>query len=75
MIQWIISDCDGVMDGRLYYDQEGEVWVFNVKDGTAIKAIKALGIKFGVISGRSSKALQKRSDVRVDFCYMGVVIK
>ena len=44
MIQWIISDCDGVLtDGRLYYDQEGEVLkVFNVKDGTAIKAIKAL---------------------------------
>ena len=78
MIQWIISDCDGVLtDGRLYYDQEGEVLkVFNVKDGTAIKAIKALGIKFGVISGRSSKALQKRSDeLGFDFCYMGVVNK
>ena len=46
---------------------------FNVKDGTAIKAIQAMGIKFGVVSGRSSDALQKRSDeLGFDFCYMGV---
>ena len=75
MIQWVISDCDGVLtDGRLYYGQEGEVLkVFNVKDGTAIEAIRALGIKFGVVSGRGSRALQKRSDeLEFDFCYMGV---
>lgn len=75
MIQWVISDCDGVLtDGRLYYGQEGEALkIFNVKDGTAIKAIQAMGIKFGVVSGRSSDALQKRSDeLGFDFCFMGV---
>ena len=39
--------------------------VFNVKDGTAIKAIQAMGIKFGVVSGRNSDALQKRTDERL----------
>ena len=75
MIQWVISDCDGVLtDGRLYYGSDGEMLkVFNVKDGTAIKAIQAMGIKFGVVSGRSSMALQKRADeLGFDFCFMGV---
>ena len=54
MIRLIISDCDGVLtDGKLYYGAEGEVLkVFNVKDGTAIKALMGEGIKFGIVSGR-----------------------
>jgi 3-deoxy-D-manno-octulosonate 8-phosphate phosphatase (KDO 8-P phosphatase) len=61
MIRLIISDCDGVLtDGKLYYGAEGEVLkVFNVKDGTAIKALMAEGIKFGIVSGRGSAALAK----------------
>ena len=75
MIRLVITDCDGVLtDGRLHYGSDGEkLKVFNVKDGTAIKGIKAMGIKFGVVSGRSSMALQKRADELVfDFCHMGV---
>jgi 3-deoxy-D-manno-octulosonate 8-phosphate phosphatase (KDO 8-P phosphatase) len=75
MIRLIISDCDGVLtDGKLYYGTEGEVLkVFNVKDGTAIKALMAQGIKFGIVSGRSSKALARRAEeLGLDFCRMGI---
>lgn len=75
MIRLIISDCDGVLtDGKLYYGAEGEVLkVFNVKDGTAIKALMAQGIKFGIVSGRSSKALARRAEeLGLDFCQMGI---
>ena len=75
MIRLIISDCDGVLtDGRLYYGADGEVLkVFNVKDGTAIKALMAQGIKFGIVSGRSSKALARRAEeLGLDFCQMGI---
>ena len=75
MIRLIITDCDGVLtDGRLYYGPEGEVLkVFNVKDGTAIKALISKDIKIGVVSGRSSMALLSRAkELRLDFCEMGV---
>ncbi len=75
MIRIIISDCDGVLtDGKLYYGADGEaIKVFNVKDGTAIKQLISNGIRFGVVSGRDSAALLKRSDeLGFDFCLMGI---
>ena len=75
MIRLIISDCDGVLtDGKLYYGAEGEVLkVFNVKDGTAIKALMAEGSKFGIVSGRGSAALAKRAEeLGLDFCQMNI---
>ena len=75
MIRLIISDCDGVLtDGKLYYGAEGEVLkVFNVKDGTAIKALMSKGVKFGVVSGRGSAALLRRAEeLGLDFCQMNI---
>ena len=75
MIRLIISDCDGVLtDGKLYCGAEGEVLkVFNVKDGTAIKALMAEGIKFGIVSGLSSAALERRAEeLGLDFCQMNI---
>ena len=47
--------------------------MFNVKDGTAIKQLISNGIRFGVVSGRDSAALLKRSDeLGFDFCFMGI---
>ena len=75
MIRLIISDCDGVLtDGKLYYGAEGEVLkVFKVKDGTAIKALMAEGIKFGIVTGRGSAALERRAEeLGLDFCQMNI---
>lgn len=75
MIRLVVSDCDGVLtNGKLFYGPEGEILkVFNVKDGTAIKHLLAMGIRFGVVSGRKSDALLKRGEeLGFDFCYMGI---
>ncbi len=67
-------DVDGVLtDGRLYYTERGEeIKVFNVKDGLGIRLLKMAGIPSGVISGRSSLALERRlKELEVDEIYMG----
>ena len=67
-------DVDGVLtDGRLYYTERGEeIKVFNVKDGLGIKLLQMAGIPSGVISGRKSKALEKRLlELGIDEIHMG----
>ena len=47
--------------------------MFNVKDGTAIKALMAEGIKFGIVTGRGSAALERRAEeLGLDFCQMNI---
>ncbi len=73
-VQFFLMDVDGVLtDGRLYYTERGEeIKVFNVKDGLGIRLLKMAGIPSGVISGRSSFALEKRlKELEVDEIQMG----
>ena len=68
----ILLDVDGVLtDGTIAYHSDDEVIVnFNVKDGLGIKLAQAGGIPVGIISGRSSKALQKRvEELGIDIFY------
>ena len=62
-VQLLVLDVDGVLtDGRLYYGPRGEVLkVFNVKDGSGIKAVAAAGITVAIISGRRSAAVARRA--------------
>ena len=62
MIKLIVLDVDGVLtDGNIYYDNLGnEYKSFNVKDGYGIKRAITSGIEVAVISGRSSKTVEKR---------------
>lgn len=57
-INFVLMDLDGVMtDGTIIYSTSGEqIKVFSVYDGYGIERGHKLGLKFGVISGRSSKA-------------------
>jgi 3-deoxy-D-manno-octulosonate 8-phosphate phosphatase (KDO 8-P phosphatase) len=61
-IRLLVLDVDGVLtDGRLRYGPRGERdKVFHVRDGHGIKAVRAAGIKIGVISGRRSAAVLRR---------------
>lgn len=74
----VLTDVDGVMnDGRIYYlptSQGVEVAkFFNVKDGLAIKLLKLANIKFGIITGRADRVVEKRcKDLGCDFIAMGV---
>jgi len=64
LIKLIVLDVDGVLtDGIVYYDNFGNEWKgFNVKDGYAIKRALSSNIEIAVISGRYSKAVEKRCE-------------
>ena len=55
-------DIDGVMtDCKLYLTPDGEeLKAVNVRDGYGMKALLRAGIAIAVISGRPSRAMQKR---------------
>ncbi|MFT4188376.1 MAG: HAD-IIIA family hydrolase [Aeromicrobium sp.] len=61
-IRLVLFDVDGVLtDGTLYIGEHGEVHKgFNVRDGLSVALLRAHGIKSGIISGKSSAALDQR---------------
>ncbi|ASM52814.1 3-deoxy-D-manno-octulosonate 8-phosphate phosphatase (KDO 8-P phosphatase) [Pseudoalteromonas nigrifaciens] len=63
-IRLVIFDVDGVMtDGSIFISEHGEeVKSFNAKDGIAIELLRSHNILSGVISGKASKALNKRCE-------------
>ena len=62
-IEWMFFDVDGVMtDGGLYYGAQGESFKrFNVLDGYGLKALKAAGLRIGILSGRQHAATEVRA--------------
>jgi 3-deoxy-D-manno-octulosonate 8-phosphate phosphatase (KDO 8-P phosphatase) len=62
-IRLLVLDVDGVLtDGRLYFTARGEeMKCFHVRDGAGVvQAIRA-GLQIAVISGRQSKAVERRA--------------
>lgn len=61
-LKLVLFDVDGVMtDGSIYIDGSGELLKkFNVKDGLGIELLHCHGLKTGVVSGKSSEALNER---------------
>jgi 3-deoxy-D-manno-octulosonate 8-phosphate phosphatase (KDO 8-P phosphatase) len=62
-IKMLLLDNDGVLtDGSLHYNIRSIKMVkFNVKDGLGIKMAQSAGIKVGIVSGLSSRALKLRA--------------
>ena len=62
-IRLLLMDCDGVLtDGRLWLMADGdEQKSFNVRDGLGLDLWHRAGLKSGIISGRSSSALERRA--------------
>ncbi len=62
-IEWLLLDADGVLtDGSLYYGPRGANFLrFNVRDGLGIRLAQRAGLKVGVLSGRGSRALERRA--------------
>lgn len=61
-IRLLVLDVDGVLtDGRLYFSSRGEeLKCFHVRDGAGIVHLQRAGIQIAVISGRQSKAVERR---------------
>ena len=66
-VKLLLMDCDGVLtDGRIYLlpDPAGglfETKAFHSQDGVALQWAHAAGIKMGIISGRTSRAVEERA--------------
>lgn len=63
-IKLLLMDCDGVLtDGKLYFGENGEsLKVFHVRDGQGIVDWHKAGFLSGIISGRSSKIVERRAN-------------
>ncbi len=73
-IELIVLDVDGTMtDSRITYSENGdEIKSFNVKDGLAIVSWMKLGKKVAIITGRSSKIVERRArELHVEYYYQG----
>jgi 3-deoxy-D-manno-octulosonate 8-phosphate phosphatase (KDO 8-P phosphatase) len=63
-IKLIVLDVDGTMtDGGIYIDNNQlETKRFNIKDGAGILLAQSVGIEFMILTGRSSKCVEKRAE-------------
>lgn len=74
-IKIILLDVDGVLtDGKIIYDSEGREYKnFHAHDGYGIVRAKQLGLKIGIMSGRSSEIVDKRAHkLGIDFVFQGI---
>ena len=62
-IKFLLLDVDGVMtDGKVYLDDDGrETKAFDIQDGHGIALLRKAGIRVGIISGRTSRAVDIRA--------------
>jgi 3-deoxy-D-manno-octulosonate 8-phosphate phosphatase (KDO 8-P phosphatase) len=73
-IKLLLMDCDGVLtDGRLWLLENGdEQKSFNVKDGLGLELFQRAGLQTGIISGRTSSAVERRArELGVGFIRQG----
>lgn len=69
-IKLLLMDCDGVLtDGRLWLMADGdEQKAFHARDGQGISLCHRAGLKTGIISGRTSSAVERRAqDLKMSY--------
>ena len=74
-VRLLVLDVDGVLtDGRLYFSSRGEeLKCFHVRDGAGIVQVLRAGLQVAVISGRQSRAVERRmSELGVTWIRQGV---
>ncbi|MBW2105901.1 MAG: HAD-IIIA family hydrolase [Deltaproteobacteria bacterium] len=74
-IKLLLLDVDGVLtNGSIIYNDNGaETKIFNVKDGLGIRLLMKAGIKVGIVTGRTSKALYHRcTNLGISLIFDGV---
>lgn len=74
-IKLLLMDCDGVLtDGRITLLPEGdEQKSFHVRDGQGIVLLHKAELRTGIISGRSSRLVERRAkELGIEFVRQGV---
>jgi 3-deoxy-D-manno-octulosonate 8-phosphate phosphatase (KDO 8-P phosphatase) len=77
-IKIIIMDVDGTLtDGALFVLPDGEeIKSYNVRDGLGILLAHLVGFKTAIITGKTSRALEKRAEkLRIDELHQGIMDK
>ena len=77
-IKLIVMDVDGTLtDGTLFVLPDGEeVKSYNVRDGLGILLAHLVGFKTAIITGKTSRALEKRAaNLRIDELHQGILDK
>lgn len=73
-IRLVISDVDGVLtDGGMYYSESGdEQKKFDTRDGMAFQILRERGIRTAIITGESTRLVERRSaKIGADFLIQG----
>ncbi|MBI5559387.1 MAG: HAD-IIIA family hydrolase [Deltaproteobacteria bacterium] len=73
-VKLLLLDVDGVLtDGSIAYTDEGsEIKTFHVRDGFGMNLLRQAGVEIGLITARSSKALERRvRDLNLTHVYQG----
>jgi 3-deoxy-D-manno-octulosonate 8-phosphate phosphatase (KDO 8-P phosphatase) len=73
-IRALILDVDGVLASpQLQYSDNGdEIKTFHIRDGMGIQLLLRAGIQVGIISGRTSRATEKRiADIGIQHAFFG----
>jgi len=62
-VKLLLMDCDGVLtDGRIWLLESGDDQkAFHTRDGLGIELLHRAGLQSGIISGRTSMALERRA--------------
>ena len=77
-VEMILMDVDGTLtDGTLAVLPDGEeVKSYNVRDGLGILLAQLAGLRLGIISGKTSKALERRAErLRIFELHQGILDK
>jgi 3-deoxy-D-manno-octulosonate 8-phosphate phosphatase (KDO 8-P phosphatase) len=77
-IKCFVFDVDGTLtDGRIYMGEAGELCkAFHAKDGLAIRLAGQLGYKTVIITGRTSRIVERRAkELAICALYQGVLAK
>jgi 3-deoxy-D-manno-octulosonate 8-phosphate phosphatase (KDO 8-P phosphatase) len=77
-VKMIIMDVDGTLtDGSLLIMPDGEeLKSYNVRDGLGIMLAHIAGFKTGIITGKTSKSLEKRAEkLNIEELYQGIIDK
>ena len=62
-VQLLLLDCDGVLtDGGVTWSDDGvELKTFHIRDGLGIRGWQRAGGRTGIITGRSSRIVERRA--------------
>lgn len=73
-VKLLLLDVDGVLtDGRIVIDNNGvESKAFDVRDGHGLKMLQRAGVRIGIITGRSSRVVERRAaELGIEILHQG----